>query len=711
MKLVLYDRFWDALIKLPKTIQKKVPEFIQKFKEDPKSGAIHLEPISTFKDKNLRTARIDLKYRAIIHVPESGDVYHLLWIDNHDEAMDWAKDKIFSWNENTQSYQIFTAPESIEKVQHVLPVPEGKPVSAGFLDAHRDEDLEKIGVPAVLLPSVRKLNTLADLEALEKYLPVEAFENLFYLFDGADIHRIIEEVEEGKIVSDDFETQTRSANNQRSFFELTDDDLLNEVLSGELQKWKVYLHPSQRALVNGHFKGSMKVTGGAGTGKTVAALHRAKYLLENDLGRNGKRILFTTFTKSLTRNLEKELPGMRIDTSKIALINLDRFAVEEAQRLSLVNETVKILDFPGARKSQDIWDEVLDYELSAFGSRFLDAEWKNVILFNHVKTEQEYFNTPRTGQHTRISRKDKMQIWKLCQAYQQRKMELNYVDQHEVYNLLYDHYREVQEKPFGHIIADEIQDFSNVELRLLRVLVEEKPNDLFLVGDPLQRIYGRSLNFSKAGINVRGRRSRRLKINYRTTEEIKRAAVSTIQHIAFDDFDGEEESKKGYVSLRHGLAPTYPVFKEKGQELDFIMDKIYAYTDPLQEDAFHLKDICIAARTRNALKDITSRLHNEQVAYYDITTGSGKGDREKGVHLSTFHNMKGLEFKVVFLIDVNERTLPFHPADYANWDETAQKEHDQSELALIYVAMTRAVHVLHLTGIGSRSKVLKVGEL
>lgn len=706
MKLILYDKCWDAILKLPRTIQKKVPVFIQKFRDDPRSGAIHLEPISSFKDPSLRTARVDQKYRAILRAPESGDVYHLLWIDNHDEAMDWAKDKLFSWNENTQSYQVFTAPESIEEEKDRTPAAVQQAVQADFLAIFPDEDLLKIGVPAVLLPSVRKIENLTELEALEKYLPVEAFENLFYLFDGASIDRIIEEVEEGKITSADFESQTQSANNQRSFFELTDDGLLNEVLSGELQKWKIYLHPSQRALVNGHFKGSMKITGGAGTGKTVAALHRAKYLLENDLGRNGKPVLFTTFTKSLTRNLERELPGLRIDSSKIVLKNIDRFAIELAQELEIISRAVKILDFPGSKSSEEIWDEVLDFELSGFDSSFLESEWKNVILFNNIKTEHEYFNTSRTGQRTRISRKDKMMIWRLFQLYQQKKQELDHMDQYEVYNLLYDHFDQKKDKPFGHVIADEVQDFSNVELRMLRSLVEDKPNDLFLVGDPLQRIYKRTLNFTQAGINVRGRRSRRLKINYRTTEEIKRVAVSTIKNIPFDDFDGEEESKNGYVSLRHGSLPGYQTFKEKGQELDYIVEKILEYTDPLNIDSFQLSDICVAARTRNAVKDIMTRLHNKNVPYYDITTDSGKGSRENGVHLSTFHNMKGLEFKAVFLMDVNNRTLPFHPASFEVLDEGMKQEHNKSELALIYVAMTRAIHLLQVTGVGMRSDLV-----
>lgn len=707
MKLIIYDKCWDAIVKLPKTIQKKIPEFLNKFREDSRSSAIHLEPISTFKDSSLRTARITKKYRAIIRVPESGDMYHLLWIDNHDEAMAWAENKRFEWNSNTQSFQVFTAPEAVEEQvqqsQRIQPEEATKKEDT-FLTQFKNDQLVKIGVPEVLLPAVRKLNSLRDLEKIESYLPVEAFENLFYLFDGLDIREIIAEVEEGKTAGSDIEEQVLSANNQRSFFELSDDDVLNDMLRGDLQKWKIFLHPSQRKLVESSFKGATKVTGGAGTGKTVAALHRVKRLAEQEYGRKGKPILFTTFTKSLTKNLDKEFRGMRIDPTIVHLNNIDAFGVETAKQLGLIAEDPKILDYESKEANLDLWEEVLEFELSEFDSDFLDTEYKEVILFHNVKEANEYYKVPRIGRVKRISRKNKMEIWRLVKRFEAIKKERNYVNIGQVYNMLFDYYKDAEEKPYGHVIADEIQDFSNIELRLLRVLVDEGPNDIFLVGDPLQRIYSRKINFSKAGINIQGRRSKRLKINYRTTEEIKKTAITTLQGITFDDFDGEAERKNGYVSLRHGNVPQYQVFKEKGQELNYIVNNIRELTDIDKETPFKFSDICVAGRTRSAVKEVLSKLHQENIPYYDLTS-SGTGNKDS-IKLSTFHNMKGLEFKVVFLIDVNFRTFPFKPFGFEEWNSKLQKEHEKRELALIYVAMTRAIHVLELTGVGEKSRFL-----
>jgi len=241
MKLIISDKIMDCIVKLPRSIQKKVSGFVKKVRQNSKSAAIHLEPISTFKDKQLRTARVTDKYRAIIRVSEVGDIAHLLWIDNHDEAMDWARNKIFKWNTNIQSYQIFTAPEIIELERPKVSIPTLEQPNSNVLDKYTNEQLEDIGVPTVLLPSVRKINNLNELEVIEKYLPVDAFENLFFLFDGVDIEQIIFDVAEGKSKEQEQEKQIQSANNQRSFFELTDDTLLNEMLEGTLQKWKIFI--------------------------------------------------------------------------------------------------------------------------------------------------------------------------------------------------------------------------------------------------------------------------------------------------------------------------------------------------------------------------------------------------------------------------------------------------------------------------------------
>ena len=692
MKLFYFDKFLESYAKLPKQIQKKVQEFVQKFRNDPTMHSIHLEPIVTFKDPQLRTARIDQKYRAIIYASPIGDIFHLLWVDNHDEAMQWASNKVFEWNKNTQTYQVY------EPIEKEILADTSKQTT--YCEKFSDEDLLSIGIPYPLLPSVKRVNDLNDLEALEAYLPREAFENLYYLLDGISISEIIKEVEEGKIESVKLEEQIASPNNLRSFFEIKDDSDVEEFLNGDLSKWKIFLHPTQRKLSEINNNGSFKITGAAGTGKTVLALHRLKYL--SNLTKKNKSILFTTFTKSLVTNLKELIRSLDINSDKVVISNIHSFIIEKAKTEKLIEEDCKIIDFFNRTKKEEIWREVIESKLSEFDSEFLMKEYEEVILFNHIQTREDYLRIPRVGLETPLGRKARIKVWEIIEHFNKVKnnSKIYYLD--EVTNKLTQYFVKQKDKPFQNIIADEIQDFSDVELRLLRSMIAEKENDLFLVGDPLQKIYKRNINFSRAGINIRGSRSRRLKINYRTTEEIKRRAVSVIKEIQFENLDGEEEDKAGYISILHGEKPKYELFtssEEMNSSLITILENLY------KNNNLKLNEICVAARTKNSKDEAKKVIHNRKLPYYDLTTEAGN---KEGIQLSTFHNMKGLEFKVVILYDVSENTIPFKFYIFDSLPEFEKKNYLKSERALLYVAMTRAIRNLFIIGFGKRqSNTLK----
>ena len=252
---------------------------------------------------------------------------------------------------------------------------------------------------------------------------------------------------------------------------------------------------------------------------------------------------------------------------------------------------------------------------------------------------------------------------------------------------------------FSHVIVDELQDFSNVELNFIRSLTAEGENDLFLVGDPLQNIYDRKINFSKAGINIRGKRSKRLRINYRTTEEIKNLAMSVILDEKYDDFDGEEESKAGYLSLFHGAKPTYTTFQSKDQELATVKDKLVG----LLEAGVHYNEIVIAARSRDSANDFRNYLHQNGIPYVDKHLLNSKNE---GIRIATFHGLKGLEFKHVFLVDVNDRTFPKLPFDFGNLSNIEKSQVLKTEKSLFYVAASRAVQQLIISGVGIKSALL-----
>ena len=693
MKLFIYEKFWDSFLILNKTTQIKVTDFISKFKENSKSAAINLESIIAFKDASLRTARIDQKYRAIIKEVEAGNLYLLVWVDNHDEAMDWAKSKVINWNDQTQSFQIYSMDDALANSVVSTAIDEKL-----FNGQYGKKELLKLGVPEVLMPSVLSIQDLSQLEEMERFLPVDVFEHLFNLIDGVSIDILITEINDGTTPSVNMEEQLYSRNNIRSFIELTDDELFNEALQGSLKKWKYYLHPSQSEYVYGNFKGSIKISGGAGTGKTVAALHRLKYLSQNK--RLEKPVLFTTFTKELTENLKALATELDINNRDYTIENIDSLAFRLAKEKQLVKQTDKVFGLSSIKEPKDIWEQVLEEHLSTFDDEFLKEEYEHVILEQDIRNKESYLRASRAGRGRPVGRKDRIAVWILVEQFNKRKEDASVFYKEDIYNLIANYLTKSGEFIFSHVIVDELQDFSNVELRFLRSLTPEGENDLFLAGDPLQNIYNKKINFSKADINIRGKRSKRLRINYRTTEEIKNFAIKIIKGEKFDDFDGGIEDKSGYLSLFHGLAPEYTTYSSKNNELDYITQEI----NKLIETGYSYSDIAIAAGIKSAIDDFRNHLHKENIPYVNKNL---LNTNNEGVRLTTFHGIKGLEFKHVFLVDVNERTFPKTPYNFHTLSEEEQLSKIKSEKALFYVACSRAVERLMISGVGEKSKFLK----
>ena len=688
MRLFLSDTFYEAVLSLPKKIQSKVIAFQKKFRENNAANGIHLEPIAQFKDNALRSARVDDNYRAIIGVL-GDDAYHLLYVGTHEDAYNWGMRKRFAWNEHTQSCQLITVTESEEVVSKVT---SDKTENAFFKDV-TDDKLLAIGVPQELLGKVRAIQTLDDLDPLDDMLPNDAYENIFNLMDGENIDDIIADIESGRAKAN--EDELLSDNNKRRFVELTDDDELQRIIDKDMDVWQLFLHPSQRKLVNADYKGTMKVSGGAGTGKTVAALHRMKYLTSNP----NANVLFTTYTRTLKENLEGLVQKMEINRSRYVLNNIDQVLIECARQYH-IKEGFKILDYSGDEESLKLWREVLETEVTEFDEHFLYDEYIDVIVYFGNADARSYMMQQRVGRTKALSRKQRIEIWKLVEKYVELKQERKYVDRLELFNETTNYLNEHNVRPFTNVIADEFQDFSNPELKFLRALVAEGRNDLFLTGDPMQRIYsGRKINFSAAGINVRGVRSRRLKINYRTTEPIKRVAVSIIKGQTYDDMDGGTESTKGYVSLIHGgEKPQYVIVSNSTEEVNQVAEWIEA----CKNAGISLKDICIAAPSMGLMKELQTRLHTDGTAY-KVLKGISKQGASDGVSLCTFHSLKGLEFKAVILMGVNERNVPSKATEaypFNGMDTLEKKEYLSSKRSLLYVAITRARGLAYMVGYG-----------
>ena len=698
MRIFINDTFYDRLFKLSSTAQKKTLNFMGKFRENPKSPAIHLESINQMKDDTLWSARVDDEYRVIVGML-GNDVYSLVYVDHHDEAYAWAMKKKFVWNEHTQSCQL--VPLVVDSTPAPVETPQSNDVvETRVMDDITTEQLLSIGVPEDMVESVKKINDLNGLDAYYDLLPNDAFENLFNLFDGESISSILTAIEEGKAAQGDDELL--SANNKGRFIELTDDQYLADIINKGIDKWQLFLHPSQRKIVEGNYKGSYKVSGSAGTGKTVAALHRLQHLCKNP----NAHVLYTTYTTALCENLNVLAKKLVSASQRYTLTNIDAVMRELASKYKLT-EGVNVMDiYGGNQKSIDLWKEVILSNPCEFRPEFLYDEYIDVIVYNNIQERDVYLRQSRVGRSKAINRKQRMDIWTLKEAYEKLKREHKVIDRLELFNRVANYLNEHDIHPYTNVIVDEFQDFSNPELRFIRSLAAKGQNDLFLVGDPFQRIYrGRRLNFSAAGIDIRGR-SRRLKVNYRTTEEIKKVAVSVVKGISFDDMDGGEETQKGYVSLMHGDKPMYKLVDSPAEEIDTIISFIRECTE---DEDIKMDEICIAAPSLNLTKDLITAMHQKGLDPY-IWKNRGFTGNKNGVRMCTLHSIKGLEFRVVIVMGVNERNIPSvaspeHP--FPTLDKVEKNEYLMQFRSLIYVAITRARQCVLITGYGDKCGLLQ----
>jgi superfamily I DNA/RNA helicase len=574
--------------------------------------------------------------------------------------------------------------------------------SATLFAAQNDETLLIAGVPSALLPAVRALRSDDDLDHLAPHLPPDAAEMLYLLAAGYSLMDAIEEAGQSRppapVEPDDFQTSLANPASQGMYRVITDDEELQAVLDAPLAQWRIFLHPSQRRLVEMPARGPVRVLGGAGTGKTVALMHRAAWLLRTAFVDQDDRILVTTFTRNLARDLEHMLAQLCGDSlARLEVTNLHDWAVKFMRRRGVVFHIATAE--ARARLLRQAWDEVGESEW-ALG--FYRDEWDHVVQEQDVAALDDYLAARRVGRGVRLDRRDRLRVWPVLAAYRRLLDEDGIVEFADVIRetLLFVR-RQGIVSPYRAVLADEVQDFSPNELKLLRWLAPEAENSLFLAGDGHQRIYGRKTTLSACGIDIRGR-SRRLKLNYRTTEQIRRRAVAVLEGRVIDDLDGEQDSMRGFVSLRRGVEPKYHFRARAGDEAEAILRVLKEWRRIMPAES-----ICVGART-HALLDGRYRpmLVDAEFEVLEVDRETDGADERPGIRLATFHRLKGLEFRCVLLAGVQEGTMPLIPHEAAGEDAAAREDRELQERCLLYVGLSRARDEVVVTGYGRPSPFL-----
>lgn len=725
-KVALGDGFLEAFAAIPRAQQKAVMSFVSKFRANPRAPGINYEVIRNARDPNFRSVRIDLNYRGIVLSPDQGNVYVLLWVDKHDDAYAWAVRHRCQIHPTTGSLQLFEVEHEIEEPEisdgsatvtepaetKIVPNSETLQVepSAEPLFNLDVTTLLSLGIPQERLALVRSIASEQALEKVEARLPIEAFEALYLLAAGTSLADVLQEyaapTKAGPVDIEDFEAALEHPATQRRFHVPEDEQELGRMLNAPLERWRVFLHPSQRKLVERKWSGPVRVLGGAGTGKTVVAMHRARWLVSQSNWLKGARLLFTTFTSNLALDIADNLRKICTPEQmrRIEVINLDAWVSQFVKRNGYQSSII----YPGGRDKnyERCWSQAMALASGELGlpDSFYQEEWQRVILSQQVRSRKEYFSASRIGRGVALNRRQRADIWPVFEEMREQLARGGFVTAEDAVHYALELLNQGDDKRSYHaVVVDEGQDFSAETLSLLRALVPEHDNDLFIVGDAHQRIYQRKTSLKQCGINIIGR-GRKLKINYRTTELIRRYATALLEGVEVDDLDGGLDGTQDYRSLVLGQAPVVQNHVDMASEGQWLVQQI----EQLQSVGVPLSEICIVARTNRLCSDYEAVLQSHGLLTHTLSRQKTDDRSQEGVRFATMHRVKGLEFRCVMMAGINDGVVPLGVAMKSSQDVVEQRLTDLNERALFHVAATRAVRYLYISSHGIPSEYLKV---
>ncbi|MEQ1501534.1 MAG: UvrD-helicase domain-containing protein [Myxococcota bacterium] len=682
-----------AFQRLTEDQQSRVAAFLQRFREEPIHADWPMVQPDGMSDDKLRFVRVGELVVTVI-APPRADVVLVVHVGTEAEERAWAAGKQFQVNAAIGTLQVFDVPEA-----------EAAAVGAGGLfGSVTDADLVRVGLPAALLPAVRALATEADLDHLSPHLPPESSDALYLLASGEDLEKTLDLLDRAKaeaptVDTEDFAAAVQHPESKRSFLLVEGPDDLDAVLRGSVKAWRLYLHPDQRKLVRMRAKGPIQVLGGAGTGKTVALLHRVNHLATRVFVEPTDRLLVTTYTRNLAADLQHQLSELLApeDFARVDIVNLHALA----QRMWTDHGTGRSVATDDQRKRA--WERALTEETLGLSDSFYKAEWVQVVQAEGLVDETSYLRVRREGRTVTLDRGKRRVVWKVLAAFRSALDGQQVADPLDPFLGLREGL-DAERIPRSYVAAliDETQDFGIPELRFVRSLIAPRDNDLFFVGDAHQRIYGYPVRMSRCGIEIVGR-SRRLRVNYRTTAEVRAFAVAALVGQRFDDLDGEGANLKGYHSVRIGTAPEVRLLRTAGEERTYVQKLLERWLGEVAPEA-----ICVAAPTNRGVEQLHEWLVGQGVAVTAIRADAS--DQGTGVRLATFHRLKGLEFPRVVLTGIQDGLMPMRAPAYYELSTDEREVWDRAQRCLLYVAASRARDELVVTGFGTASSFLRPGR-
>lgn len=679
MNFHLAESFTSALARLPAHEAKLVKTSVVDLQIDPTGKGQSFHRIDRAKDPNFWSVRVSRDLRLIVHKTDASLL--IAYVDHHDKAYAWAERRRIEAHPKTGAIQIVEVREMVESVSRpetfdfVVP----KPIAPSEAEATKlfasldDDALLSIGVPGDWTADVRSA-TEDGFFALAEHLPAEAAEALL---EYADTGKLV--VPAPVVAADPYSHPDAL----RRIRPIADQDELEQALAYPWEKWGVFLHPSQREVVERSYAGPARVAGSAGTGKTVVALHRAVRLARET---PSARILLASFSQPLADALTTKVSVLAPDTGtivpRITTASFQGIAdqlhqLEFGVRPRIASETLLRDRIMAAASATDV---------KGFSDRFLLSEWANVIDAWSIETLDDYVTVQRMGRKSRLGPKQRERLWPVFAAVRAALQAERYTTWAAVFSLLAARFSAKSAKPFDHIVIDEAQDLGPSELRFFAAIAPDRADALFLAGDLGQRIFQHPYSWKSLGVDVRGR-SFTLKVCYRTSQQIRQSADRLLPSV-LRDVDGIEDERRGTISVFNGPEPAVVVSPTLADEIAAVR----AFVESAITDDIAPMEIGIFVRTPGLVERAKSCIEG-LVGAADIT-------------INIMHLAKGLEFRAVAVMACDEGVLPLDARIEDAADDAEMDDIYETERRLLYVACTRARDRLMVSGVEPASEYL-----
>lgn len=685
MNFRIADTFTDSLAKLTGDEQKAVKTTAFDLQMNPANPGMGLHKLDKARDKNFWSVRVSSDIRLIVHKTPASLL--LCYVDHHDNAYQWAERRKLETHPTTGAAQLVEIRERVEEIivqKFIEVVQPDRPKPLLFANLS-DGDLLSYGVPSEWLADVHQVNE-DSLLVLAEHLPAEAAEALLELATGGQ-PQVVQHVATG---SDPF----AHPDALRRFRVMNDVEELERALAFPWDKWTIFLHPAQRQWVERDYSGPARVSGSAGTGKTIVALHRAVFLARS---RPDSRVLLSTFSDTLANALRGQLRRLISNQPRLA-------ECLEVHAMNAIGERLYALHFEPPRiASAETIRQFLAEAAATVGDQkfslgFVLAEWRETVDAWQLEDWEAYRDVKRLGRKTRLSEPQRAALWSIFALLRSRLRAAGLITHAELFTRLAKLFSGEIRPPFEFVVIDEAQDISVAQLRFLAAMGGRRPNSLFFAGDLGQRIFQQPFSWSSVGVDIRGR-VRTLHVNYRTSHQIRMQADRLLGPNV-SDVDGNTEQRGGTVSVFNGPAPLIQIFDRQEAEISVVA----AWLVERGNDGVTPREIGIFVRSdaelERARATVTAAGMSFNVLDDQVETVTGK------ITISTMHLAKGLEFRSVVVMACDDEIVPLQVRIALVSDDADLEEVYNTERHLLYVACTRARDRLLITAVAPHSEFL-----